>query len=87
MFGLRENENFIPIKDEIRAAVWRPKMMTLHPEPRVILRDGLAWFDLEDYDNALITHGMKAKPLHRDSADVICQRSCKDAIGENKESG
>lgn len=84
MCALPENENFIPIKDEIRAAVWRPGIMTLHSEPRVSLRNRLAWFELEDHDNALVTHGREATSLHRDNADVICQRSYKDAIGENK---
>ncbi len=58
--------------------------MTLHPEPRVSIQDGWALFDLKDYDHAFVTHGMEAKPLHEDNADVIFQRFYKDIIGENK---
>lgn len=72
MFGLPDKENFQPIKDEIREAVWSPKIMTLHPEPRVnLIRNGLACFDLDDYDRAMVTHGTVAKRFRRDKADFL----------------
>ncbi len=72
MVGLPERENFKEIKDAIRHAVKRSGAAILDPVPRVHLRDGLAWFEVEDYDDALTTQRKDAKAFDGEDADVCC---------------
>lgn len=66
--------NFKPVKDELRRAIQQAKNQTLFTEPRVSVRDGLAYFDVKDYEDALATHGKLVDSLDRAGAKLASQK-------------